>query len=373
MKSPRLVPALCLLASLFPAGQVRGDGLPKEVRQTNSAPAAIGPIQEFVRTHVAGLTSANPAEQAAARDALLDEAAPSANANALFLDLYSSELVKQLAPVLKSSDHRAKLNAGIVTTRVAEAQNRVDQASPRLIDVCVQLLADENDAVVIWGLKASRAVMPVALKTKDTRLAQAIVDAAVRNPHGAVAEDAYEALKIDTGTAPQPTFKPNIATVVPLIHKILQSRLEAYKTGIPSDPSSDARAAAFLGDSKVFSVQNAADQLYTVQLLANLISFASQRYETATPAERLSLHAAITRTAAALNVISQAVKNEPLNEVTLDLARKTPVTASPQLMNQMVSPVLPALLKVPAFAKLTVPPQLPSLGGQNGPSTGPAI
>ena len=102
-----------------------------------------------------------PAAQNDARDALIGAVVggePSASAQ--FADAYTQALNDALMPLADDPSMPTRLNMAIVVGRIAERTQ-----SLRLKPVVIKLLGDKCDPVVLWAVKATKALLPAQLKT----------------------------------------------------------------------------------------------------------------------------------------------------------------------------------------------------------------
>src|SRR5205085_2577218 len=134
-------------------------GISKGCKQlTNTAPCR-PQMQSFISAQVAALAGTG-ASQSAARDALIAEASDGAQpASPAYLDTYAELLNPAVGKLASNPQMRVRLNAAIVTARVAE---RADNS--RLADAAVAFINDKSEPVALWGLKAARALIPAVLR-----------------------------------------------------------------------------------------------------------------------------------------------------------------------------------------------------------------
>ena len=119
-------------------------------------------ISGFIKTQTEKLGGKVPAAQNDARDALIGavvsgEPSPSAK----FADAYTRALNDALIPLADDPSMPTRLNMAIVVGRIAEHAQ-----SLRLKPVVVKLLGDKCDPVVLWAVKATKALLPAQLRLR---------------------------------------------------------------------------------------------------------------------------------------------------------------------------------------------------------------
>ncbi len=340
--------------------------------------AAAGPqIAGYVNEQVTQLTSEDPAASAAAREALIDAASPGrVNPTAAFLSAFAGALNTGIAPALKHESDLVRLNAAIVVARVAE---RTEGAA--LKGSTIALLNDESPFVVLWGLKAARAVIPALLRNEAARvddILAAVVKAAGAHGSGAIgspiAVEAYEALMLDIfePTRTKPSDRA-LRMVIPVMQQLLQQRAGMYVKTLPPEPMAENRATLFLVNSRVWGLHDAKQKLASVQVMSNLVGLGAQHFNDATPAQRGDLAPMISNVAAAIAVVPEAAPIQPQ----LTPATKVVASTAPEEVTRLVAAIVPALKTVNLFAAIQPPPAIaPATEGGNGggvtrPSTAP--
>jgi len=143
----------------------------------------------------------------------------------------------------------ARLNTAIIVARLS----RAGQASElqRTVEL---LIADQTPAVSMWGLQASRSILPVILSDPLLRQNEKIIAAAAaavqtHQEQGPLAAEAYRAMlgeieAITRDPARRQRSRELLAAIAPTLidgaHDILGARLGIYATGaMPNDPMTD--------------------------------------------------------------------------------------------------------------------------------------
>lgn len=230
--------------------------------------AARKSIADFVQSQVQLL------DQPAGRDALVDAAG--GDVSAAYLDVYATVLNQAMLSLAdKKASLQTRLNAAIVTARVAEKANNI-----RLKPAAIQFMADSSDPIVLWGVKAAKALVPVQLRSQTagqdpliSGLAEAIAD----NLSGPIVQEAYDTLSLNIYTGRSSVSPQMIQAVVPEMQELLAGRVALYSQGVPDNPQMDTRATNFLIDSDVWSQQSPQQRTTTVQLIVDLLSGAARR------------------------------------------------------------------------------------------------
>jgi hypothetical protein len=358
--------ALCAVAGV--AGLDAGPALAQVPAQATAQRTSTSPDQrilaEFLDAQLARLVSAQPTERTAAREAIIALVAP-ALANqpaptAQFFDTYANLLNQRLIALTSEEiPVQVRLNAAIVASRVAEqAQNA------RLSPVVVQLIDDRNEGVVLWGLRASRFVMPGVLTSPILANQNALIPAIDRaqqrySANGLISIGCYEALTWpDRRTVNPQQYQQVVQYVLPPIQDILQRRVAMYERGVPPEPVAERMATAFLAEAAAWSAQNPQQQERTVQAMVNLISYAAQRATGAQALARAELTEIVARTAQALWVIGQSIGAPQLQQAVNVASRVGPATPNAQLL-EAVREIYPAVVSIQRFNAIQPPAELP--------------
>lgn len=317
--------------------------LPLDVRTAPNVGGYFSQIQELVNTQAKRLTSTDPQEVSAAREALVAEVQTmqGQSLSAAFLDAYANVVNQRLQAILQTNpDVKLRLNVAIVAAKVAEKAGNI-----RLVPVVLDLLKDKNEGVVVWGMRAGKGVAfweitgRVAANQKSV-LAPAVVAAAQRFPaSGAVAQAAYDALAV----APSgPNGAGVVAAVVPEMQALLQGRVNQYIKGTPPEPLADRVATNYLSSAPVYNAAPPAANLQTAQLLWDLMNVAVARAGFVAAADAHELKILIRDVAKAVWVIGFNAKNQALQTASQRAANIGPQTPVGSLPGE-IAPVQPAL------------------------------
>src|SRR5439155_19884244 len=181
---------LASLIALAPARIARAQGMgnvPNGVKTATEVTQYKAQIEAFVTAAVQQLAADAPDAQAKARQALEAESKVNGQptASPVYLDAYTIILATHLQPLLTNPNLRVRMNVAIATANIAQVAD-----NDHLKDIALALVSDKNEAVVLWGIKASRFIIPAQLRAfaqKDLRLLQAIVPAVKAHAKGIVA------------------------------------------------------------------------------------------------------------------------------------------------------------------------------------------
>src|SRR5690606_22426831 len=136
-------------------------------------------------------------EQTASREALINAVLPVGNTQPgpAYLDAYARTLNEALTKLPEDISIRARLNAAIVTARVADAANNY-----HLANAVIRFINDESIPVALWGVKASEYVLPQELSNplyaNEPKVLRAIQQVLEGNPPGPIVDEAYESLRL---------------------------------------------------------------------------------------------------------------------------------------------------------------------------------
>lgn len=352
---------LSYLLWISPAAAQDAAGL-EAAKAADNQQTHLAQIDQFVKEQVQRLLGEDPAARSSARDALIAQTMqnPSTPATAAFLDAYAQKLNEALREIGKNPDLRARLNAAIVVAEVAEKSR-----NKRMEDVVVELINDPSDAVALWGMKASRSMLPIIVRNKlflrDSKLIPALVPAVVKQKDriAPIVQEAYEALRIGWFPRISPDARRKITPemingVVPLMLDILDFRLGQYMTGIPDEPATENTATFFLTDSQIWKALSPADKTRTIQTLLNLLSLAAQQTAKAGPQEKAQLVAMIRGTAQAIQVVNPALKDPMKKAVEISPGMTSIV------IQEIIKGIYPALIQIEPFKDLQPPPSIQS-------------
>ena len=327
-------------------------------------------IQGFMSTAVVNLASdQNPLQQARARNALINETLINGqpSASATYLDVYAQTLNQQLLPLTKHPSARVRLNAAIVTANVAVIANNI-----HLAPTALAFLSDQSDAIVLWGMKAARAIIPAELAFPgqfNAALTNAIVPTVVKHSHGqvagAIALEAYAALSIDVwGRNPPPA---QINPMIPHMLTLLHERLKLYIKGVPPSPRAEQTGTNFLTNPKVWPLLNKDQQVEAMQAIVDLISLAGQQAQAANPGDFFELVQTIQRAASGVSTVLPPNSAQALAPA----AALVPGKDSKATVQQAVQGVLQAVKAVPQFGQLKDPPQIQGTEAAPPPAAAP--
>ena len=231
-------------------------------------------IGNFIKAQMTRLAGKDAAAQTEARELLCNEV-NGASVGGAFTDAYVQQMQEALMPLADSQVFRTRLSAAIITTRLAERTGSI-----RLKPAVIKFTNDKSEPIVLWGVKATRALLPVQLKISDSGndpLLKGLVPAITDNLSGPITQEAYEALRLNIVTDRNSVTDAMIKAVLPEIQKLLELRLAQYMKDMPNDPQVDTLATNFLVDSKVWAVQTPEQRGMTVQMLVDILGKASRR------------------------------------------------------------------------------------------------
>jgi hypothetical protein len=324
--------------------------LPGTVKSSTSPP--MDQIQTFINGAIDQLKdNNNPQGQSAARDALVN--AVSGQTSGIFQDLYALALNAALkAQIATDPNMRVRLNGAIVAAKVAEKVNNA-----RLADVVVVFLNDNNEAVVLWGIKAARFIIPAVLQGAggNTAIIKALPAVLKSHPNSAVIQEAYQAFDPPRASAPA-VFTVAVGQVLPM----LATRIEQYKSALPEDPSAEVVPVVFLSAPRVWQtpgVLTAATKVQIVQELSDLLGLLGQRAQNANGQELVKIIPVVTTIGKALFVIGGNTQNAELQAAVSPLT-KLSYTVTGAEVYKLTQPVAAAIMNSPMFKTVKPPPQL---------------
>jgi hypothetical protein len=364
-----LILGVLIVGSAPPRG-ARAATLPNDVRTATNSTAIKPKVEAFLEPKIADLGSADTSVRSAAREAIVAEVgsgsssmagigginAPSGNASgsqpsAAFLDAYADVLAEKLDPLATNPDPRIRLNVAVITAKVGEKAN-----NQRLMPIVVKQLADDNEGVVIWAVKASKYIIPSLLNSSTTAhsnlLVPALAEAAKAHiKSGQIVQSAYDSLRIEQSpsgvtSAAWPTA---VQVVVPVMQELLTMRLDQYKDGMPELPLNETAAATFLTDEKVWKAESPPSQLHTVQLITNLIGEVAQRLGSVGTVEGGELRKIIQRAAGALIVVGRWVGEESQMRAAANPLSTMSPSMSVEEVQAKANALVPGLNKIKVF------------------------
>lgn len=326
-------------------------------------------LQQHVQYYTTQLITGDNAAQTAAREALINAALPigSTDPGPAYLDAYARTLNEALVKVSGDASVRARLNAAIVTARVAAAAENY-----HLAGAAIRFMGDDALPVSLWGLKASEYILPQELRNplyaNDPKVLQAIQKAVEKNPAGPIVDEAYESLRLRIIDRPGDLQPRMIETVLPIIQQTLETRVQRMVEEPIETPIAEARATFFLTNPRVWPVQTAQQKLRTVQLINNLIHVAAQRI--AGNAEEIpGLVPLIQETGKSLEVVGQNENSQAIQNAARTLSQISDNTPPAEII-QRARAVQQALQAAPTFSQLEPAPTLQPASGGRADSTG---
>jgi hypothetical protein len=364
------VAASLLVASLSVSSSLaQAPSLPDNVRTAADAGPHRQQITDFVAAQVARLNSGQPADIAAAREALVN--AVSGQPSISFNELYADAVNTALTPLAKSPDVALRLNLAIASARIAERTGSV-----RVAPLIKALLADESAGVALWAMKASR---PLVLKLladpilATNSLAQPIVASAKKHlSSGPVAAEAYAALtsglldRTARASYSSAQLQRLVPAIVDAVQEIALARVKLYEQGVPPDPSIDGpRAMLFMLDTQNWALKSDAQKARTAELLLWIGQLAAQRQAQDVP-NRNELVEVVRFQGRSLVQLADFVSSAALRSAADDMSRVTPFTGAAQVL-ATTTDIAEALKSVPLFKSVPVPPTVSA-----GPTTSSA-
>jgi hypothetical protein len=301
-----------LVIVVLGTAKARAADLSKDIRTAPDEGAYQAQITGYVQTEVSIISQdADPGASSHARESLIDNVRGIVDPSPAFLDEYSKQLATALAPLAANPSIRVRLNAAIVVCVVVTKSQSVELAP--LIE---SELNDHSEPVVLWGMKAARAIMlpSLGVPTLKTKLLTAISTAAKRVTSGPVLAAAYSALTVGD----QPGQSP-VELIVPM-QNLLAWRIQQYGTAIPPEPPADGKATSFLTEHAVWLAQTPAQQRATVQELVNLIAAGNTLLSGAQSDDHDQLTALLVQAGKAILVISINTNDPVLRAAATPLA-----------------------------------------------------
>jgi hypothetical protein len=367
--------ALILGYVMMTAAAAGAATLPIEIRTTTNGDAARPTIQTFLDKQVAQLSSTVPSEQSAAREAIAAEVVPPIGPTAVplspvFYDLYAGILNDDLKPLEKNPDPRVRLNVAIAAARVAE-----NAGNARLSPLVTDLLGDQSPAVILWAIKASKFLLPQILANavtapNDSLLPTLIKTVQSHSKSGPIIQGAYDALRVDSTIVSPAAWGQVVPAAVAATQTLLENRITRYQAGIPSLPVVDANATTFLSDAQIWRAQDNAQQQRSVQDIADLMSVVAQRWDSASPNERLDLAKLMRDAPGGIWVVGQNIGNSDLQHAE-EQFKITPSMSAAQVSAQ-VDALRTAIKNTPNFSDLKAAPSLEPIATSSPATTEPA-
>ncbi len=361
-----LILALGIASAAF--GQARTTALPSAIKTSESlSDEQRNRVEKWIAGQLDDLQGNDPDAVKAAREALSTEvqAPPANNATVGYMDVYAELLNKHIAALAKHPSMLVRLNAAIVTARVAkQAQNW------RLGDAALAFMNDDTEPVAIWGLRAGQFTLPSLVRPpplhKDI-LTPAILPVVKKFPRsGPIIEDAYDALS-RWWEEPNTVREMRLTEHKPLMD-VLNYRLGEYKRRVPPDPPADGLATARLV-GKIWSELNKAQQSEVTQAAMNLVSMICQQVA-GNIANRPLLDDVFRTAGGAIWVIGQNVKDNSIVDASTVLIKAAAAQAPAAQIQQQCQALLQTLQANKDFnPPIATPPQIEKIAA---PETEPA-
>lgn len=343
--------------------------IPENIKSATAVDQITPPIQSFIRAQVGRLKGTDATARAAARDALVSESGATAAAgsiSAAYRDVYASVLNAELATLFPASPLETRVNAAIVAARVAPRD-----INAHLDGVARAALADPQQPVILWGLKAAAQLIPASLSARpaNNTLLASVAKAAAANLNSTLVVDAYDALTLTSHSGdirqlrdqiPDDRWRKLVPLVFPELGKLWQARLELFASGAPIDPSPERIPAVFVtslrGNWQLMTQQQ---QAQAMQWMINQLSLAGERALQSPQEKELFIGTVYRSTAAALLVVGEAEGNEALQTAGRSAAGLSG-TAQAGTIQQATENVISAVRATPKFAQLQTPPKAQS-------------
>jgi len=354
---------LLLILSLGLAPRAALAVIDPKIKTSLDAAKSRDAIAASVKERVADLAGADPAKRSAARDGLITEI-NLPNVSTEFLDTYAQELNNQLKPLVDPTqpDVKIRLNAAIVVAKVAEKSN-----TARFAEITDILLKDKSDAVVNWGLKASRYVLPPVLAAGLPQAKALIKSIRAKVGDPVLLPLVYDALSIDFQNNRQsPQFPKMVAGAVPEMIAVLRERVDLICKQVPPDATVDVAGMNFLVATSVWKQQTPPQQLETAQLLSDYIGVAGQRGAMSTGTDREQMTKAVQNASNAIGA-TFVIAGQPIPPAIQQLMKLDPNNPS---YAQMVGAAYPALKAVTAWKDLKAPPKCEGANPATAPAAG---
>ncbi len=330
--------------------------IPPSVRSSTSLTSAQQQsIADAIAVDMQALQSDNPADQQKARDSLSDAVRDQGQlvASAVFKRIYATALNDAMTSLPAKADIRTRLNAAIITARVAQlAQNA------QLSRATQKFLGDQTMPVALWGMKASRWILPYEAATPlfdaNNDLLKAISAAAEKFPVGPVMEEAYEALSLQLAN-PDVTVKPAqgaIQIVVPVVQGLIDDRAQMAAKGEIDQPLAETRGSNFLANPEVWRAQAPASRVRSVQVMIDLLSVSADNC--ANPAAKSACVLVMQDLGRALYVVGLNENNKSVQAEATTVS-KLRNDVSPAAARESADALISALRAHASFKDLTAP------------------
>ena len=359
--------ALVAVALLVWRGPSAFGQIPNNVKTATDVTANRPLIEQFINDNVKKLSGDEPGPQGDARDALVG-AATLAGSSAVasggagqpqpspaYLDAYTQALDRALVPLANNPDMRVRLNAAIVTAKVADKANNA-----RLANAAVKFMNDKQPAVALWGVKAARAMMPsVVAAPGQNPITPALAQTVQRHALANIIIEVYEALTLNLFNLPSGQRPPPnaIKAAIPEMLKVFRMRVDGYAGGLPPDPSVDNIPAEWLAFQPVWTQMTPAQQLATVQTISDLLGLLARQVELMSEDERTPVLPVFKRTGKALQAIADA-NNLPQVSAAAKVVQTISSGTDGGDVRKATDAVTAALKAAPQFAAIKPPPDI---------------
>jgi hypothetical protein len=344
-------------ASVVCWGQA-AESIPAEARTSPDPTPFEAQIKAFVEAQAQKLANADdPDGQSEAREALV-KAVDDADATPAYLDMYARTLNPVLVEMAKNENMRVRLNAAIVTARVAEKAN-----NNRLAEAASAFVKDKTTAVAMWGVRAAEAIMPALMRDQvgaQNPLPAEVIAALGEHPIAPIVEDAYDALSLGLFTNPNAT-PPGLKAVVPHMLDLLDYRVQIYAQQIPEQPIAEQKAGLFFQKRVVWQqTMDDEQRARAMQLLSDLLTLSSQHTDKASQSEKDQLARMISQIGQSISVIGgDYLQSNALSGAGDRIVPITPQTPAPEI-RQRVQYLYPVLKQINEFSKIQpAPPIVP--------------
>lgn len=317
-----VVCAAALLVGAPAPSSAQQASMPSGARSAADATSFKPAIDQFVKQQVDRLNDTKtPGNIHQAR--VLIEAQIGGNPTPSFLQVYAASINTNIQPLANAKDLVTRLNAAIIVAHVAERAKNAE-----LAPAAAKFMNDPHDAVALWGVKAAKQIIPVILNAGGVAqdpLTPNLLNVVKKNWFsGAIAYEAYDALRLNTADPPGPgvpvppgQFPPAapaaIKSAANAMLGLLAFRAEMYGKGVPPTPSAETVSFNFLGQRKVWQQLTPAQQVQLMQLQVNLVSFGGQHAAVLEPDPRAAIAAMLAAEGSAIQVIGQ-VAADPATE-----------------------------------------------------------
>ena len=362
--------AMLLAVSLPAAAQI-----PPAARSAADAAAAAQyrpQIDAFVKQQVERLNDTKTTRAIHEARIQLESQAPG-NASASYLQVYAASLNANILPLASSKELMTRLNAAIVVAHVAERARNAE-----LAPAAAKFMADSQDPVALWGVKAAKFIIPVLLNTNGAQdpLTPNLLAVVKKNWFsGAIAYEAYDALRLNTnspgagpaavgpGAAAPPANAAAIKAAVSSMLGLMTFRAELYAKGVPPQPIAETLPIEFLTRSRVWPSLSAAQQGQVLQQTVNIISFAGQHCGVV-GADAVAPLATMLQTAGSgVQLIGQATGDAPTTDAGKQL-RSIGISTGGGAISTITSAAVAAVTGSPKWKTVLKAP--PEIGGAAG-------